>query len=267
MASVDDCLWKKRVSILALQNYMPPDTHPSDTPRIERVHCNRCGDETRHAVIAERIQHGSKTVDDELGIEISWRTRWTMLECCGCETVCLRRAYWFSEWDMDETMEFFPPPMARRPPRWLDQLGDEEKQLLEEVYVAVQSDSRRLAMMGARTVVDIVLSRDGDHGDFSAGLKALEIHGLIGTRQREVLQAALDVGHAAAHRGHRPSREDVETVIDIVEHLLQSELLRPAADDLRMHTPPRRPRTQHPGTGPSRSANTEPDQIPGKPTT
>lgn len=244
---------------------MPPETRAPDTPRIERVHCNSCGSETRHSVIAERIQHGSHTIDEELGIDISWRTRWTMLECCGCETVCLRRAYWFSEsaeYD-DEVLDFFPPPMSRRLPLWLDELGQEERQLLEEVYVALQADSRRLAMMGARAVVDIVMNREGDQGDFGAGLDALEARGLIGTRQREVLKAALDVGHAAAHRGHRPSCEDVETVIDIVENLLQAELLGPAADDLRTRTPQRASRRRRPAAGSAGRAPTEQAQTPG----
>lgn len=202
-------------------------------------------------MIAERVQSGSETVDEELGIDVSWRTRWTTLECYGCETVCLRRAHWFSEWDDGsgrggEQVEFFPPLSARHPPRWLDQLANEEQELVREVYVALQADSRRLAMMGARAVVDIVMNRDGDQGSFGAGLDALEARGLIGRRQRQVLEAALDVGHAAAHRGHRPTGRDVDTVIDIVEHLLQAELLGPAADDLRTRTPPRPPRVGRP---------------------
>lgn len=245
---------------------MPPEPQAPDTSRIEIVHCNSCGAETRHSVIAERIQHGSETIDEELGIDISWRTRWTMLECCGCEEVCLRRAFWFSESALygEEKLQFFPPPTARRPPRWFDQLGQEEQQLLEEVYVAVQADSRRLSMMGARAVVDIVMNREGDQGDFGSGLNALEVRGLIGARQREVLKAALDVGHAAAHRGHRPSREDVETVIDIVEHLLQAELLGPAAADLRTRTPPRPPRTSRPESRPPGQAPTQEEQTHGE---
>jgi hypothetical protein len=104
--------------------------------------------------------------------------------------------------------------------------------------------------------VDIVTNREGDQGDFGAGLRALERRGLIGTRQREVLKAALDVGHAAAHRGHRPTREDVDTVIDIVEHLLQAELLGPAAADLRTRTPPRPPGPGRRAAGPAGPAPT-----------
>ena len=224
---------------------MTESSTPSAAEQIEKIHCNTCDTITRHHVVAERVQRGSEVYDAEAGIEISWRTKWTMLECAGCETVCLRRAYWFSEWDRegDEEIEYFPPPTARRPPRWMDQLGEEERSILGEVYVALQADSRRLAMMGARTLVDIVMNRDGDHGSFAAGLAALEKRGLVGARQREVLKAALDAGHAAAHRGHLADREDVETVIDIVEHLLHAELLGPAAEELKTRTPPRPPRS------------------------
>jgi hypothetical protein len=221
--------------------------------RIEWVHCNDCGRDTRNVVLFEHIQRGSQTVDEERGFEVSWRTRWTMFECLGCEAVRLRRAYWFSEDFNEERMEFFPPPVSRDMPDWSGRLGAEERDLLKEVYVALHADSRRLAMMGVRTLVDIVMNREGDLGSFGAGLNALVTRGLIGTRQRDVLRAALDVGDAAAHRGHRPSRDDVNTVIDIVEHLLMAELLGPAADELRTRTParPARVRIQpgQPGIG------------------
>jgi hypothetical protein len=100
-------------------------------------------------------------------------------------------------------------------------------------------------MMGARSIVDIVMARGGDPGSFRDGLRVLQDRGLVGTRQRDVLAAALDVGNAAAHRGHRPTIEDVNSVMDIVEHLLQTELLESAADGLRARTP-RRPRRATP---------------------
>lgn len=248
-----------RGSLLEIRTDMPTEADGNPSTRVERAHCNECGTSTRHWVVAQRVQKGEELYDRELGIYLYWRTTWTMLECCGCETVCLRRSHWFSEFDPDdgEQVEFYPPPAARRPPRWISRLRDEEQALLEEVYVALQADSRRLAMMGARALVDVVMNRDGDQGSFVAGLQSLERRGLIAARQREVLEAALDVGHAAAHRGHWPTRDDVDTVIDIVEHLLQAELLGPLAADLRTRTPPRRPSSRA-GSLPSAStARTE----------
>jgi hypothetical protein len=239
---------------------MSPETSTPNLSRIEQVHCNKCGIETRHDVVAERIQHGSETLDEDNRIEVSWRTRWTMLECRGCESVCLRQAYWFSEWDDsyqrgNELIEFFPPPAARRSPRWLEQLGEESQELLKETYVALHADSRRLAMMGARAIVDIVLDRDPtNRGTFRDRLEGLVSRGLVSTTEKTMLEAALEVGHAAAHRGHRATREDVDTVIDIIEHLLHAEVLGSAVTALRARTPLRPARTvptpNHPSSAP-----------------
>jgi len=218
---------------------MSPEHQSTDGQHIERVHCNSCGHATRHVVLVDRKQPGTEELED--GDSVDWQTTWTTLECLGCESVCLRRTFWFSEWDRDALkVEFFPPPISRRPPRWLEQLTEDERQLTLEVYAALHAGSRRLAMMGARALVDMVMQRHaGDAGTFGSQLTELEKRGLIGKRQRRVLEAALDAGSAAAHRGHIPNVKDAETVVDIVENLLHAELLDAAAKGLRERTPPR----------------------------
>jgi len=98
-------------------------------------------------------------------------------------------------------------------------------------------------MMGARTLIDMLMvEKVGDVGTFDAKLKQLEGMGVISSRNREVLSAALDVGNAAIHRGHTPDPDDVNAVIDIVENLLQAVYVLPGmAQRLRTNTP-RRPK-------------------------
>ncbi len=55
----------------------------------------------------------------------------------------------------------------------------------------------------------------------------------------EILEAALEAGHAAAHRGHNPTIEDVTLVLDIVENLIQPLALKEKAEELRRRTPTR----------------------------
>jgi hypothetical protein len=93
--------------------------------------------------------------------------------------------------------------------------------------------------MGARAVVDLVLvEKVGDSEGFAEKLKAAEAAGVIGTKNREVLNAALDAGNAAAHRGYQATAEDVNAVMDIVENLLQAVYqLESLADRLKQTTP------------------------------
>jgi hypothetical protein len=113
--------------------------------------------------------------------------------------------------------------------------------LMKQVYTALDSNSRGLALMGARAAVDIVLvEKVGDSGGFAEKLKTAEAAGILGRKNRQVLDAALDAGNAAAHRGYQATADDVNAVIDIVENLLQAVYhLESLADRLKRTTPAR----------------------------
>jgi hypothetical protein len=56
----------------------------------------------------------------------------------------------------------------------------------------------------------------------------------------EVLDAALDTGSAAAHRGHAPEISEVDNAMDIVENVLHPVYVLPKrAQVLKATTPPR----------------------------
>lgn len=112
--------------------------------------------------------------------------------------------------------------------------------LLEETYTALHADSRRLAMMGARALIDAVIRRNaGDQQNFGQGLNALAEKYLISEQDRGIVETAIEAGHASAHRGHKPTAEDVNVVIDIVERLIHTEILAEQARELKKSTPPR----------------------------
>jgi hypothetical protein len=214
----------------------------STTTKLIHVHCNECGHETNHELVS-RVERRSSFDEGQYSVEVG--TVWKTLQCRGCEEVSLHRLDWCSE---DDPMDgpgpgtFFPPRVSRRKPTWADRFAmpDEYTGILDEIYVALHADSRRLAVMGARSLFDAYIQRNvGDQGSFAGGLKALQGKGLISEHNREVIEAALDVGHASAHRGHRPSNKAVNAVMDIVEHLIQSELLGDDAKSLRSSTPQR----------------------------
>jgi hypothetical protein len=206
-------------------------------PKIVWAHCNKCLDKTKHEVVAERRQEGSEPYDED--IAIWWSTTYTLLECRGCETVCMRREFVFSEHDGVQ-VEYFPPAISRTRPPWIDELSKDEQEMLLEVYAALAADARRIATMGARTLVDMfILRKIGDQGGFEQKLKRLESEGFLSAKNREVLEAALEAGHASAHRGFAPDAGQLSTVMDIVENLLHSDLLNADAEALRKATPKR----------------------------
>ena len=202
--------------------------------------CRECHRETSQKVIKLHRVGGSEYVDEQIG-EISWANVYEMLECRGCGTVTLRDTYWFSE-DPEEQVTYYPPSVSRVMPQWRSQLKSWTlRELMDEIYSALGADRRRLATMGARTLVDMVLvDKVGDLGTFGQKLAGLEKAGFIARQGREYLEAALDAGNAAAHRGHKPSSAQLNHVMDIVENVLESVyVLEDAAAELKRTTPPK----------------------------
>lgn len=206
---------------------------------IAKIHCNSCRSKTRHTIVASHTNEGSAPISNEYSVD--WSTIYEILKCLGCEAVSVRRRHYFSEWNPGDVEETFYPPRVGRPlPPWKDKLPDGIVAMLEEVYASLQADSQRLAMMGARALIDMVMLKEvGDVGSFAKKLAALEKAGLVSTKDCTVLEAALDVGNAASHRGHRPKAQHVATVMDIVEHLLHATVLQSEVDDLKKATPKR----------------------------
>ena len=207
----------------------------------QKVHCNKCRSQTSHKLaFVIRGDEGSEREDD---FEISWTTRNEVLQCRGCQEVVLRRTYISSEEEHPQ-VRYFPPPVSRHPPTWVYGLPGDLMLLLDEVYRSLDAANRRLPMMGARTLVDmVILDKVGDVGSFADKLKKLEGEKFISGTNREVLEAALNAGSAAAHRGHAAKTPQVHAVMDIVENLLQAVYILPTmGEDLKKATPPRLPR-------------------------
>ena len=211
-------------------------------PEVLWSHCNECGHETKHDVL-HRADRRRTCDDDQYPVEVY--TLWKVLQCRGCEEVTLQRVDGCSEdnpMDGPNPATFFPPRVSRRRPAWAThyELPAEYIGLLEETYAALHADSRRLAMMGARALIDAVIRRNAGHQHtFSQGLDALEGKHMLSEQDRGIIQAAIDVGHASAHRGHQPRPEDVNIVIDIVERLIHTEILAEQAKELEKSTPAR----------------------------
>jgi Domain of unknown function (DUF4145) len=212
----------------------------SKAPPLERVHCNTCRQKTRHRLLCTAVDEGLEEIE-EVGATFCWKTTFETLQCCGCGEAVLRRTS-VSDADPGEPIvQYFPPEVSRHPPSWQYSIPNELRSVMREVYRSLDANNRRLPMMGARTLVDLLMvEKVGDVGTFDQKLKQLENRGLISSYNREVLTAALDVGSAAAHRGHAPKAAEVSSVMDIVENVLHAVYVLPRmAQNLRKSTPQR----------------------------
>jgi len=96
------------------------------------------------------------------------------------------------------------------------------QEILDEVYVALQNGTRVLAAVGARTTLDILaLDKLGDLKTFQAKLDALQGAGHVTPHERDLLEVLTEAGNASAHRGFRPNENDLVTVMDVLEGILE----------------------------------------------
>lgn len=208
-----------------------------------RAHCNVCSGEKNHVIL-----HQEKTTWEDHEHSVSATDTYSTLQCAGCDTIKLRHVNWFSE-DDEPTITDFPPSIFRKKPDWLDQLwmtlGADDifvHTRLGEIYVALQHDLVALAAMGIRSLLErIMITKNGDLGTFVKNVAKFENEGYVSRIQRERLEAILEVGHATTHRAFEPSRDDVITLVDLTEHIIQTVYLHDAqVAELKKRVPARK---------------------------
>ncbi len=199
--------------------------------KLFKAHCNKCNGDTNHSLLHEETQRWEEGFDI---YSLSGGDRFEMLKCCGCDSIKLRHINWFSE-ATSETVIYYPPAISKHEPRWLSEyegvFSSNEKEfanLLREVYSALHNDSRRLAVMGIRALVEcVMISKVTDRGTFVKNLTAFQDAGFISPKQHEVIHSVLEAGHATIHRSFYPSIDDLHTVVEIAENLIDMIYIQP----------------------------------------
>jgi len=206
--------------------------------KLSKAHCNECARETTHRTL--------KSVSkDDFDSTVAFTTTHRMIECCGCGCICMQRIIDASILDRPE-VDQYPPRTSRRRDAICnctsESTPNEISHLLSEIYSALDSDNRRLATMGARAVLDLmIVDKVSDLGNFQQKLDALVAQDFITTKQRIFLDAALEIGNAAAHRAHIPTHIEINLLMNIVEGVLTQIYVLPEAGlKLKSKTPTRK---------------------------
>lgn len=126
-------------------------------------------------------------------------------------------------------------------PEWYASLPAKIHEMLLEVRYALQKQLSALPSMGLRSIIDMVCNDQvGDIGSFAGKLHKLEEKRLITPKKRKIIETLLEVGHASIHRGYFPTAEDLQVVMDIVDHLLEElYVLDKTSESLRASVPKR----------------------------
>ncbi|WP_260293668.1 DUF4145 domain-containing protein [Sedimenticola hydrogenitrophicus] len=208
--------------------------------------CNSCGPSVNYTVKNVLRRTDSEVFEGQF--EVSWGDSYTVLQCNGCDAVKIKHNDWFSE-DVEAdgrpvvNTRYYPPTIFRKQPTWFRELDTEWHitKLMKEVYSALQNDCPSLAAMGVRAILEaIMIDKIGDQGSFTKNLKAFEIEGYISKIQLEILDKALELGHASIHRGFVPNNGQVVFSLDLTETIVHHlYLLKESASLAVKDIPPR----------------------------
>ena len=219
--------------------------------KIEKYFCNICKGKTNHFI---RKEYESTRYNDDGDL---WQTElMQIVECCGCDNLAFVKKSQFCEdveyWVNPATGEnelvprwvqsIFPPVTYRAPPTWLAGLRDLTlRNIAWETYKSLETESHYLATFGSRTLIDrLIFLIVGEKDNFAKGLGALQAEGKISQQERDILEPVIQAGHAAAHRGWEPSKDQLNVILDTVESLIHRLLVLPSRSDrLRKAVPNR----------------------------
>ncbi len=225
--------------------------HPLAAPRrrsltdVKRIlsDCAECGRETYHDIV------NTLTNGEWIESERMFEHHYDFVQCCGCESVSMIHLY------APKGAIYRYAPIGFR---WrgselalklADALNDVEGgkphvSLLREVNQAAAGGLFRVAAMGIRALIEQVMTQSvGDQGTFAENLDLFRERGYVSLLQYDSIKNILEVGHAAIHRSHEPSGEDVSSLLEITHGILEAIFLHPdSATRVANRAPPRRGR-------------------------
>ncbi len=201
---------------------------------MKKAECSQCGGMRNCDIVGHYDERGG---DDHF----EWLIEWKLMRCRGCEHVFVQTVSGNSEdyhqsygpdgevvTEYHEVIKYWPALAKRKKPEWMSEAGIDAENVealneaLAELYGALNNDLHMLAAIGIRTCFDVAAELLGIKPEqtFKAKLQNLVTSGHIGKVDQTRLEILVDAGSASAHRGWRPGAEDLNTLMDVLEHFV-----------------------------------------------
>lgn len=180
--------------------------------------CNLCQHQTNHSILGEHsreIREGNDAFP-----QITFQA-WNVLQCLGCQSIKVSVVETSPD-SKNHRETHYPAINCRSIPNWEQHLPQLFRDLIREVYTALNAECLCLSTIGTRTLVDTMLTElVGDVGGFAKKLDNAVKSGFFTDNQKQKINVAVEAGNAASHRGFRPTPEQFFDVLEIVEHALK----------------------------------------------
>ena len=192
-----------------------------ESQKIEWYFCYSCQTETRHSVLHEE----SRSHDYEPYCQV-----YQIAECLGCRHMSLVHkdidGYSFvenidGEREYDTDINIYPKQSNAIEGRYY--LPRKIEHVYSETLIAIRERAFVLAGIGLRATLEAVCNDQNIKGsNLEEMISKLQETGVLSEKDIERLHSIRFLGNDAAHRLERYSAEQIDVVLKIVEHLLNS---------------------------------------------
>ena len=205
-----------------------------------KIYCLVCKHETKHMVVASLDKSGNAGNHLE-GWDVNWVDRHQVAECQGCSTITFRQTSWFSEGDDGTTERLYPlRNEAGIFPRLLQNVPSNLRRIYNELIDCFNAESNTLCAAGLRALVEgicadqkildgpVVVPLKGGgtkivrKKDLAGRLAGLHEKGMLTEASIQTLHENRYMGNSAVHELARPTSEDLQLAVEIVEHILEA---------------------------------------------
>lgn len=190
-----------------------------------KSYCRDCCKKTNHTVLSEHTESHR----EEYNCNISYQ----ILQCLGCDTKSFRQVFYDLEaayptyddhWEVPEDVTVYPKAVeGHKEIQNLWELPDIVRTIYSEVLIALREDSKVLAGLGLRAVVEAVCNDLQIPGrNLEIRINKLASSGYISKNDADRLHGIRFMGNDAAHDIKTPKGTALSVALQIVEHLIAS---------------------------------------------
>ncbi len=206
-----------------------------------RIPCRNCHVETRHRVLQSVDISGREYSRGEL--YFAYDDSYQIVQCQGCDDISFRQVHFNSEDfehdpETDEvvsaaTINVYPNRVSgRHKLRQAHFLPFEVSRIYSETHAALCSKQPILAGIGIRALVEAVCQLEEAEGsNLEKKIDSLMTRGILTKAEAEHLHSMRILGNTAAHEVKPHSEIMLSLAMDVVEHLLTTVYILPAATD------------------------------------
>lgn len=193
-----------------------------------RCDCHRCGNATKHTVLASITHSGCIE-----GPDISFWDAYDIVQCDGCESICFRHEHTDSEsvdfhtGEADRTVRSYPEAKQEQS-SGAAYITDEVysmpgivQTIYRETLGAIRGGLPVLAGIGIRAIVEAVChDQRTSGGTLEKKIDDLVQKSLLTQKGSDILHGLRLIGNDAAHQIKAPSKKQVAAAMKVIDHLL-----------------------------------------------